>query len=109
MFENDRIVEFPQFEMDGRVTPDISQIRTRTPLPSGKNSASFWNGLHFPLVRDPLQRVRVRFLARHACRNLEESLIHSCTAPLIFCSKVNLCSLNCRRRVITNTLVVFCY
>lgn len=34
MFENDRIVEFPQFEMDGRVTPDISQIRTRTPLPS---------------------------------------------------------------------------
>ena len=35
MFEKDHIAEFPQFNIDGNTTPDISQIRTRTPLPSG--------------------------------------------------------------------------
>jgi len=34
-FDNDRIVEFPAFDMDGITTPDISKIQTRTPLPSG--------------------------------------------------------------------------
>lgn len=33
MFANDHIVEYPDFTMDGTTTPDISQIRTRTPLP----------------------------------------------------------------------------
>lgn len=36
MFANDHIVEYPDFTMDGTTTPDISQIRTRTPLPYGK-------------------------------------------------------------------------
>lgn len=35
MFANDHIVEYPDFTMDGTTTPDISQIRTRTPLPYG--------------------------------------------------------------------------
>ena len=35
MFECDHIVEFPDFQMDGLNTPDLTQIRTRTPLPSG--------------------------------------------------------------------------
>ncbi|XP_041359048.1 radial spoke head 10 homolog B-like isoform X2 [Gigantopelta aegis] len=34
MFEKDHISEYPQFNTDGNTTPDISQIRTRTPLPS---------------------------------------------------------------------------
>lgn len=34
MFEQDHIVEYPDFSMDGTATPDISGIRTRTPLPS---------------------------------------------------------------------------
>nr|KAG5709598.1 hypothetical protein BaRGS_001648 [Batillaria attramentaria] len=34
MFEQDHIVEYPDFTMDGSVTPDITGIRTRTPLPS---------------------------------------------------------------------------
>jgi len=34
-FDNDRIVEFPAFDVDGFTTPDISKIQTRTPLPSG--------------------------------------------------------------------------
>ncbi|OWF43641.1 radial spoke head 10 homolog B-like [Mizuhopecten yessoensis] len=33
MFERDHIVEYPDFTMDGATTPDITQIRTRTPLP----------------------------------------------------------------------------
>lgn len=36
MFANDHIVEYPDFTMDGTTTPDISQIRTRTPLPYGE-------------------------------------------------------------------------
>jgi len=28
-------VEFPAFDMDGITSPDITKIRTRTPLPSG--------------------------------------------------------------------------
>jgi len=28
-------VEYPDFTMDGTTTPDITQIRTRTPLPQG--------------------------------------------------------------------------
>jgi len=39
-FDCDRIVEFPAFDMDGITTPDISQIQTRTPLPSG-NAISY--------------------------------------------------------------------
>ena len=35
MFEKDHIVEFPNFVMDGMTTPDMTQIRTRTPLPAG--------------------------------------------------------------------------
>lgn len=35
MFEHDHIVEYPDFRMNGTTTPDISGIRTRTPLPSG--------------------------------------------------------------------------
>ncbi len=35
-FENDHIEEFPGFTAEGVSTPDISQIRTRTPLPSGE-------------------------------------------------------------------------
>ncbi|XP_006814467.1 radial spoke head 10 homolog B-like, partial [Saccoglossus kowalevskii] len=31
MFIQDRMVEYPQFTMDGMSTPDISQIRTKTP------------------------------------------------------------------------------
>jgi len=38
MFDKDHIVEFPNFEMDGLVTPDLTKIRTRTPLPSGELS-----------------------------------------------------------------------
>ncbi|XP_052066462.1 radial spoke head 10 homolog B-like [Mytilus californianus] len=34
MFERDHIVEYPDFTMDGTTTPDISMIRTRTPLPN---------------------------------------------------------------------------
>jgi len=34
-FENDHIVEFPAFDMDGTTTPDMTKIRTRTPLLSG--------------------------------------------------------------------------
>ncbi|KAK7100769.1 radial spoke head 10 homolog B-like isoform X2 [Littorina saxatilis] len=34
MFEHDHIVEYPDFSMDGSTTPDLSGIRTRTPLPS---------------------------------------------------------------------------
>ena len=36
MFEKDHIVEYPLFSMDSVTTPDLSQIRTRTPLPMGK-------------------------------------------------------------------------
>ena len=35
-FYQDRIKEFPTFTMDGRTTPDLSEIRTRSPLPCGK-------------------------------------------------------------------------
>jgi hypothetical protein len=35
MFEHDHIVEYPDFTIDGHLTPDISELRTRTPLPSG--------------------------------------------------------------------------
>ena len=27
-------MEFPEFQIDGNMTPDLTQIRTRTPLPS---------------------------------------------------------------------------
>ena len=37
MFEHDHIVEYPDFNIDGSTTPDISNIRTRTPVPSGMN------------------------------------------------------------------------
>ncbi|XP_052776085.1 radial spoke head 10 homolog B-like isoform X2 [Mya arenaria] len=33
MFERDHIVEYPEFTMDGTSSPDLSNIRTRTPLP----------------------------------------------------------------------------
>ena len=33
-FDKDHIVEYPDFQMDGMSTPDLTQIRTRTPLPS---------------------------------------------------------------------------
>ena len=36
IFEKDHIVEYPNFTMDSVSTPDLTQIRTRTPLPSGK-------------------------------------------------------------------------
>ena len=36
VFENDHIMEYPSFAMDGVSTPDVTQIRTRTPLPSGR-------------------------------------------------------------------------
>lgn len=36
MFEKDHIVEYPDFNVDGATTPDITSIRTRTPLPSGE-------------------------------------------------------------------------
>lgn len=35
MFERDHIVEYPEFTMDGSSSPDLSNIRTRTPLPMG--------------------------------------------------------------------------
>ena len=35
MFVDDRMAEFPAFTMDGTNTPDISEIRTRTPDPVG--------------------------------------------------------------------------
>ncbi|ESO83241.1 hypothetical protein LOTGIDRAFT_176258, partial [Lottia gigantea] len=38
VFEKDHIVEYPDFNADGSTTPDISQIRTRTPLPSDNAS-----------------------------------------------------------------------
>ena len=34
VFEKDHILEFPDFQMDGMNTPDMTMIRTRTPLPS---------------------------------------------------------------------------
>lgn len=34
-FEKDHIMEYPSFTMDGNSTPDLTQIRTRTPLPTG--------------------------------------------------------------------------
>ncbi|XP_013404281.1 radial spoke head 10 homolog B [Lingula anatina] len=33
-FEKDHIAEFPSFSLDGTCTPDLGQIRTRTPLPA---------------------------------------------------------------------------
>jgi len=42
-FDNDHIVEFPTFDMDGITTPDITKIRTRTPLPSGMMSLALLN------------------------------------------------------------------
>ena len=39
-FEKDHIVEFPSFTMDSVSTPDLTLIRTRTPLPSGIRSQS---------------------------------------------------------------------
>ncbi len=38
MFESDHILEFPNFNCEGVSTPDLSQIRTRTPLPSGEHN-----------------------------------------------------------------------
>ncbi|KAK6188921.1 hypothetical protein SNE40_004999 [Patella caerulea] len=38
VFEKDHIVEYPDFNTDGASTPDITQIRTRTPLPSDNAS-----------------------------------------------------------------------
>ncbi|XP_038047444.1 radial spoke head 10 homolog B-like [Patiria miniata] len=35
VFVDDRMAEYPAFSMDGNNTPDISNIRTRTPDPSG--------------------------------------------------------------------------
>ncbi|KAH3850321.1 hypothetical protein DPMN_092730 [Dreissena polymorpha] len=35
MFERDHIVEYPEFTMDGTSSPDLTNIRTRTPLPMG--------------------------------------------------------------------------
>ncbi|XP_077991620.1 radial spoke head 10 homolog B-like [Glandiceps talaboti] len=35
MFIQDRMMEYPQFRMDGVTTPDITQIRTQTPDPVG--------------------------------------------------------------------------
>ena len=34
MFEKDHVVEFPDYTMDGNRTPDLTGIRTRTPLPT---------------------------------------------------------------------------
>jgi hypothetical protein len=34
VFEKDHILEYPEFTIDGMATPDMSMIRTRTPLPS---------------------------------------------------------------------------
>ena len=36
IFEKDHIVEYPSFTMDTVNTPDLTQIRTRTPLASGE-------------------------------------------------------------------------
>lgn len=36
MFERDHIIEYPEFTMDGTSSPDLSNIRTRTPLPMGQ-------------------------------------------------------------------------
>ena len=38
IFENDHIREFPDFAMDGVNTPDLSAIRTRTPLCAGRGA-----------------------------------------------------------------------
>lgn len=35
IFVEDRMADYPDFVMDGTVTPDISEIRTRTPDPAG--------------------------------------------------------------------------
>ncbi|XP_072016085.1 radial spoke head 10 homolog B-like isoform X2 [Amphiura filiformis] len=37
VFVDDRMAEFPAFTMDGTNTPDLSEIRTRTPDPAGPN------------------------------------------------------------------------
>lgn len=37
-FDKDHIMEFPEFQMDGVTTPDLTQIRTRTPLPTEQMS-----------------------------------------------------------------------
>ncbi|XP_059162834.1 radial spoke head 10 homolog B-like [Physella acuta] len=34
VFEKDHIIEYPDFTIDGMTSPDLSQIRTRTPLPT---------------------------------------------------------------------------
>ena len=36
IFKDDHIDEYPDFEMDGMNTPDMTNIKTRTPLPSGQ-------------------------------------------------------------------------
>ena len=36
LFDNDHIADFPTLELGGLRTPDLSQIRTRTPLPLGE-------------------------------------------------------------------------
>ncbi|KAK3777550.1 hypothetical protein RRG08_021670, partial [Elysia crispata] len=38
LFEKDHIVEYPDFTMDGTTSPDMTQIRTRTPLPTDNMS-----------------------------------------------------------------------
>jgi len=37
-FDSDHIKEYPNFGMDGTSTPDITGLRTCTPLPMGKHS-----------------------------------------------------------------------
>ncbi|PIK56756.1 putative radial spoke head 10-like B [Apostichopus japonicus] len=40
IFVEDRMADYPEFVMDGTVTPDISEIRTRTPDPAGPNAGN---------------------------------------------------------------------
>ena len=54
IFENDHIREFPDFAMDGINTPDLSAIRTRTPLCAGKD------------VQFQLRRLAPRFIHSHS-------------------------------------------
>lgn len=40
IFVEDRMADYPEFAMDGTVTPDISEIRTRTPDPAGPTAGN---------------------------------------------------------------------
>jgi len=65
-FENDHILEFPTFDMDGVTTPDITKIRTRTPLPSGRTVDCWRHVILSSFVKCVVMRSLYYVAAAHA-------------------------------------------